>query len=194
MIGKAKTVIIADDEPILRLDLSVMLESAGFTVVGEAADGFDAIELCKKHKPDIALLDVKMPVFDGLSAASEILNNNLAGCVVFLTAYSDNILIEKAGKIGVTGYLVKPVEERLLRPTIEVAYSSRRKITKSLADAENAKQKLESKNYIDRAKAVIAKKQGISESEAYRQIQQTAMDKRITMLEIAKAVLKTENL
>lgn len=188
----AKTVVIADDEPILRLDLAAMLKSQGFSLEGEASDGFDAVELCKRLKPDIAILDVKMPVFDGLSAAYAILKDNLAGCVVLLTAYSDPDLIERAGKIGITGYLVKPVEERLLRPTLEVAYSAREKVAESSSRADEAQKKLADKNNIDRAKAVIANRQGVSESEAYRHIQRLAMNKRVTMADIAEAILEAE--
>ncbi|MEG2074767.1 MAG: response regulator, partial [Angelakisella sp.] len=115
------TAIVVDDEPITRMDLSDMLREQGFSVVGEASDGFDAIELCRSLSPDVVLMDIRMPVFDGLSASETILSEELAGCVVLLTAFSSKELVERANQIGVTGYLVKPVEERLLLPTIEVA-------------------------------------------------------------------------
>lgn len=186
----AKSIIIADDEPVFRLDVGDMLLGLGFNVLGEASDGFDAVELCKKYKPDIALLDIKMPVFDGLYAATEIMENNLADCVVFLTAYSDDELIRCANKIGVTGYLVKPVEERLLKPTIEVAFSAAERLKAIRNEAKKDKEKLFAKNIIDRAKAIIAKERNILESEAYKYIQQIAMSKRCTMKHIAEIIIK----
>ena len=114
-----RRVIIADDEPITRMDLSDMLTELGFQVVGEAADGFDAIELCRSLQPDVVLMDVKMPIFDGLSAAETILSEELAGCVVLLTAFSDRELVRRAGEAGVTGYLVKPVDAGQLRTVLE---------------------------------------------------------------------------
>ena len=116
-----KTVLIVDDEPITRMDLSDMLRELGFGVAGEAADGFDAMELCRLKRPDVVLMDVKMPIFDGLSASETILAEELAGCVVLLTAFSDPEIIRRAGAAGVTGYLVKPVDQKSLLPTIEVA-------------------------------------------------------------------------
>lgn len=192
MIETKKTVVIADDEPIVRLDIKAMLSSLGFVVVGEAKDGFDALEICKAKKPDIALLDIKMPVFDGLSAASKILENDLADCVVLLTAYSDSEFVAKANEVGVTGYLVKPIDERLIKPTLEVAYATAKKIAKSKNDAKVASEKLDAKNLIDRAKAIIAKQQNISESEAYRFIQQIAMGKRLSMKELAQIIIENK--
>ena len=120
-MSQNRTAIVVDDEPITRLDLSQLLGELGFAVVGEAADGFDAIELCRRHRPDVVLMDIKMPVFDGMTASETIIAEDLCGCVVLLTAFQDRELIDRAGRIGVTGYLVKPVEERLLLPTLEVA-------------------------------------------------------------------------
>ena len=118
-----KRVVVVDDEPITRMDLVGMLPELGFEVVGEASDGFDAIEACRAHKPDIVLMDVKMPIFDGLSAAETILQEELATCVVLLTAFCDKDIIWRANQIGVTGYLVKPIDARSILPTLEVAYS-----------------------------------------------------------------------
>lgn len=185
-----KTAFVVDDEPITRMDLSQMMEELGFTIVGTAADGFDAIELCRHHHPDVVLMDIKMPIFDGLSASETIINEDLAGCVVLLTAYCDRELIERANQIGVTGYLVKPVEERLLLPTIEVAIAQGERVRKAKQDAADALQLLEESKLINRAKALIAEEQGISESEAYRELQRLAMDKRRSIASLARALVE----
>ena len=115
-----KTVAVVEDEPITRMDICAMLEDLGFSITGEASDGFDAIELCRRTKPDIVLMDAKMPVFDGLAAAETICREDLAGCVVMLTAFSDEETVKKAAEAGVTGYLVKPIDRAALLPTIEI--------------------------------------------------------------------------
>ena len=184
-----KTAIVADDEPITRMDVRAMLEEAGYTVVGEAADGFDAVELCKQLHPSVVLMDVKMPVFDGLSAATVILRDNLAGCVVLLTAYSDKELIERANLAGVTGYLVKPIEQRYLLPAIEVAYAQSARLKDSLQEKRKMFDRYEEAKTVNRAKGILAKLKSISETEAYRELQRLAMDKRKPLLEIANAVI-----
>lgn len=184
-----KTAVVVDDEPITRMDLSEILGELDFTVVGEASDGFDAIQICRCYNPDVVLMDIKMPVFDGLGAAETIINEELAGCVVLLTAYSDKEFIEKAKQIGVTGYLVKPVEERLLLPAIEIALAQSTRYNEAKKSIRTAQKKLMEKNLLDRAKAIIAKKEKISESEAFAQIQKFSMDKRCSMAEIAKTIV-----
>ena len=184
-----KNIVIADDEPIFRMDLASTLEEQGFHVVGEASDGYDAIKLCKEFYPDIAILDVKMPIFDGLTASKKILDDNLAGAVILLTAFSDSEFVQKASSIGVTGYLLKPLEERMLKPTIEVAYSSRQNYINSIKKAEQANKKLEDKNLIDRAKNIIAKQNNILEGDAYKKMQKLAMQKRISLVELAKIII-----
>lgn len=185
-----KTAFIVDDEPITRIDLAEMLEELGFRVVGSAADGFDAIELCRKHRPDVVLMDVKMPIFDGLFASEVIVAEDLAGCVVLLTAYCDSELIERANQIGVAGYLVKPVEQRLLLPALRVAIAQGERLRAARSEAENARKQLEIGKLIDRAKSLVAAEQGISEAEAYRELQRLAMDKRCTLASLAKAVVE----
>lgn len=184
-----KTAIVVDDEPITRMDVRAMLEEIGYTVVGEAADGFDAVELCKKLRPSIVLMDVKMPVFDGLSAASVIMRDELAGCVVLLTAYSDKELIERANLAGVTGYLVKPIEQRYLLPAIEVAYAQSIRLKESLKENRKICDRYEEAKIINRAKGILAKLNTISENEAYRELQRLAMDKRKPLIEIANAII-----
>ena len=184
-----KTVIIVDDEPITRMDLSDMLLELGFDVVGEAADGFDAIELCRAKKPDVVLMDVKMPIFDGLTASETILSESLAGCVVLLTAFNDRDVIDRASKAGVTGYLVKPVDQKSLLPTIEVAYAQSRRLAESRQQTKEAENRVREERLIHKAQQYLAKQQDISETEAYRQMRKAAMDKRMTMAMLAQHIL-----
>ena len=185
-------IVIADDEPITRMDIRGMLTELGYAVVGEAADGFDAVEICKREHPDVVLMDVKMPVFDGLSAAGLIVQKGLAGCVVLLTAFNDDTIITGAAEAGVTGYLVKPVNQRLLRPTIEMAVAQSERLARSRKETEKAEKQLSDSRAIACAQAVLAKKQGISESEAYATLRRMSMEKRISMATLALAVLRQE--
>lgn len=189
----ARTAIVVDDEPIIRLDLSQMLEDLGLVVVASAADGFDAVELCRAHKPDVVLLDLNMPVFDGLSAAETILAEDLAGCVVVVTAFADAAFLERASAVGVTGYLVKPVEQRVLLPAIEVALAQSQRLRQARKAAEEAGSKLAAMRVIDRAKALLAAENNCTEAEAYRQLQKLAMEKRCSMAHIAGAVLEKQD-
>ena len=154
------TAVVVDDEPITRLDLRQMLEEMSFSVVGDAADGFDAIDLCRRHHPDVVLMDIRMPVFDGMTASETIISEDLAGCVVILTAFQDRDLIERANRIGVTGYLVKPVEERLLLPTLEVAMAQARRLREARLETAQMREKMEEQKLVGRAKAILAKKRG----------------------------------
>lgn len=183
------TAIVVDDEPITRMDLSDMLREQGFSVIGEAADGFDAIELCRSLAPDVVLMDIRMPVFDGMSASETILNEDLAGCVVLLTAFSSKELIDRANQVGVTGYLVKPIEERLLLPTIEVALAQSRRLRSMREENRAILQQIEENKLVERAKVLIAKEKGITESEAYSELRQMSMNKRCPIATLAKAVL-----
>ena len=186
------TAIVVDDEPITRLDLRQMLEEMSFSVLGDAADGFDAIELCRRHHPDVVLMDIRMPVF-GMTASETIISEDLAGCVVILTAFRDRELIEKANRIGVTGYLVKPVEERLLLPTLEVAMAQAQRLRDARRETAEMREKMEDQRVIDRAKALLAKKESIPEGDAYRRLQKLAMEKRATLAALARAVVAQES-
>ena len=185
-------VVIADDEPITRMDLAGMLKDLGMDVVGEAGDGFDAIEVCRSQKPDVVFLDVRMPVFDGFGAAETIVAEELAGCVILLTAYSDRESIERAKQVGVMGYLVKPVEQRLLLPTIEVAVSQGQRLRQSRLENQKTRRELEDSRLVQRAQTVLARQENIGESQAYKLMRQMAMDKRVPMTVIAEALLKQE--
>lgn len=181
-------VVIADDESIIRMDLKALLEEMGHAVVGEAADGQKALEMTRSLKPDVVILDIKMPVMDGLDAAKIISEEKIAP-VVLLTAYSDKDLIERAKGAGVYGYLVKPFQESDLLPAIEIAlsrYLEMHDLESTVGDLEN---KLETRKVVDRAKGILIDKYQMSESDAFRRIQQQSMNQRRSMKEIADAII-----
>ena len=188
-----RTAIVVDDEPIILMDLSQMLEELDFHVVANAQDGFDAVELCRANRPDVVLLDLEMPVFDGLSAAETIVAEDLAGCVVVVTAFADAAFLERASAAGVTGYLVKPVEQRMLLPTIEVALAQSERLRQARKAAQEAANRLAAMKVIDRAKAFLAAQNGCTEAEAYRQLQKLAMEKRCSMAQLAGAILEKQD-
>jgi AmiR/NasT family two-component response regulator len=185
----SKKIVIADDEPITRMDLREMLEAAGYNVVGEASDGFDAVALCRKHSPDLVLMDIKMPLLDGLNAAKIIQNENLASGIVLLTAYSGKEFVEKATKVGAIGYIVKPIDEKSLIPSLEVAIAKSAEIKKIKIDVEKACSKLEGRKIIEKAKGLLVQKDKITEQEAYDKIRNLSMNKRCSMGDIARAVV-----
>jgi response regulator NasT len=182
-------IVIADDEPITRMDLKEILDEAGYNVVGEASDGFDAIELCKIHKPNLVLMDIKMPLLDGINAAKIIMNEELADSVVLLTAYSGKEFISKAKEIGVLGYLVKPIDEKSLLPTVEIALANSNEIKKMKKNFEKVNEKLEARKLIEKAKGIIMKEYNIDEEKAFSKIRTLSMEKRSTMQKISKAII-----
>lgn len=184
-----KTIVIADDEPITRMDLYEILMEAGYNVVGEASDGLDAIELCRKFKPDLVLMDVKMPLLDGIKATKVILSEELANAVVLLTAYSGVDFVERAKEAGVMGYLVKPVDVKALLPAVEVAISKGKEIQSMKNDVKKAKEDVEVRKMIEKAKGILMNQYNISEEEAYTRIRKLSMDKRCSMGKIANAII-----
>lgn len=181
-------VLIADDDPIIRLDLKQMLETLNYEVVAEAEDGQQAIENAKKYSPDVCLLDVKMPVMDGIDAAAHITENGIAP-VVLITAYSDQELITRAQEAGVFGYIVKPFKPSDLSPAIEVG-RSRFEQNQALAKEVNTlEERLEARKLIEKAKGVLMNAHGLNETEAYRRIQQQSMNARKSMKEVAEAII-----
>ena len=182
-------IVIADDEPITKMDLTEMLNDAGYRVVGEAADGFDAVECCRKHRPDLALLDIKMPYLDGLSAAKIIYTEGLADTIIMLTAYDDKEFVEQAKDYGVGGYLVKPVDEKSLVPAIEVAVNCSRELKKLKKDIEKANERLESRVVVEKAKGQIMQKKNMNEQEAYEYLRKLSQIKHLSMRRIAELIL-----
>jgi AmiR/NasT family two-component response regulator len=181
-------VVIADDESIIRMDLKTLLEEMGHEVVGEAADGQKALEMTRSLRPDVVIMDIKMPVMDGLDAAKIISEEKIAP-VVLLTAYSDKDLIERAKDAGVFGYLVKPFQESDLMPAIEIALSRYLEMHDLESTVGDLEQKLETRKVIDRAKGILMDKLNMSEAEAFRRIQQQSMNQRKSMKEIAEAII-----
>jgi response regulator NasT len=181
-------VVIADDESIIRLDLKETLQRMGHSVIGEAGDGKSAIDLVRREKPDLVILDVKMPEMDGIDAAKEISSARLAP-VVLLTAYSQQDLVRRAMEAGVFGYVVKPFTESDLMPAIGVAVARFEEFSTISSQAESLSQALETRKIVDRAKGVLMDRHGLSEHEAFRRIQQQSMHTRRPMKEIAEAIL-----
>lgn len=181
-------VVIGDDESIIRMDLSEMLEDAGHTVVGEAADGVEALELVRKEKPDIVLLDIKMPRLDGIHAAKMIGHENLAP-VLLLTAYSQQDVVDKAKDSGVLGYLVKPISPTNLFPAIEIAISQFKRQQEVSKQISEMNEQMETRKAVDRAKGYIMDLYHVSEQEAYRRLQQYSMKNRKSLRAVADAVI-----
>lgn len=181
-------VLIAEDEPIVRMDIKELLEGQGYEVVGEAADGQIAIDLARKLKPDVIIMDIRMPNLDGIEAAKILTQEEIAP-IIFLTAYSDKELVEKAKEVGVIAYIVKPFKESDLFPAIEIAIARFREfqlLRKEVADLKDA---LETRKLVDRAKGLLMDREGLKEHEAFRLIQKASMDKRKPMKEIAQAII-----
>ncbi len=187
-------VVIADDDVITRLDIKEALEFQGYEVVGEATDGIDAVELCSSLEPDVVLLDVKMPVMDGLTAAKLISESQKGIAIIMMTAYNDKQFVEKAGEFGALGYLVKPVDERSLTPTIEIARRRLKELTDLKKAVSEQEKKLEERKIIDKAKGILIKNNSISEDEAYKYLRTISMNKRKTIVEVAKIIIDTESM
>jgi response regulator NasT len=181
-------VVIAEDEALIRLDLKEMLEEEGYSVVGEAGDGETAVKLAEEHHPDLVILDVKMPILDGISAAERIAKERLAP-VLMLTAFSQRELVERARDAGAMAYLVKPFSKSDLVPAIEMAVSRFTEMRALDAEIADLSLRLETRKLVDRAKSVLQTKYGLSEPAAFRWIQKTSMDRRMTMQAVAQAVI-----
>ena len=184
----APRVIVAEDEAIIRMDLIEMLHEAGYNVIGEAANGREAISLARHLKPDLAILDVKMPEIDGISAAELIVSEKLAA-VLMLTAFSQRELVERARDAGAMAYLVKPFSISDLTPAIEMALGRYAQIQALEAEVGELGERLEARKLVDRAKGVLMANLGISEPEAFKWIQKAAMDQRSSMSAVSEGVL-----
>jgi len=184
----ARRILIADDEPLIRLDLREMLTTLGYNVVGEASDGATAVRLAREQQPDLVLMDIKMPELDGLEAARILTAENIAP-VVLLTAYSQKELVERAQQAGVVGYLVKPFRDSDIQPAIEVALARFEEFRAVRDQVQTLEESLETRKIVDRAKGVLMDAQGLKEADAFRRIQKLSMDSRKSMREVAEAVL-----
>ncbi|MFI1307308.1 ANTAR domain-containing response regulator [Streptomyces sioyaensis] len=182
-------VVIAEDEALIRLDLKEMLEEEGYTVVGEAGDGQTAVELAREHRPDLVILDVKMPVLDGISAAEVICEESIAP-VLMLTAFSQRELVERARDAGAMAYLVKPFSKTDVVPAIEMAVSRFTELKTLEKEVEDLTQRLETRKLVDRAKSILQTQYGLTEPAAFRWIQKTSMDRRLSMQQVAEAVIE----
>ena len=186
-------IVLADDESIIRLDLKEMLMSLGYVVVGEAGDGRSAVNLARELRPDLVMMDIKMPDLDGIDAARILTEENIAP-VLLLTAYSQHELVERAKEAGVVGYIVKPFRESDLAPAIEVALARYREYQSLSANLTDVQETLETRKAVDRAKGLLMDTQGLKEAEAFRKIQRLSMNTRKTMREVAEAILLAHEL
>jgi len=181
-------VIIADDESIIRMDLKEMLSQLGYLVVGEAGDGLSAVNLARELKPDLVIMDIKMPDLDGIAAAKVLTEERIAP-VLLLTAFSQAELVEGAKEAGVVGYIVKPFRESELVPAIEVALSRFKEFRMLERETQGLRETLETRKLVERAKGILMDTQSLKEAEAFRKIQKLSMNTRKSMREIAEAIL-----
>jgi AmiR/NasT family two-component response regulator len=181
-------VLIAEDEALIRLDLKEMLQEEGYEVCGEAGDGESAVRLAHELRPDLVVLDVKMPVLDGISAAEQVVAARIAP-VVILTAFSQRDLVERAREAGAMAYLVKPFQKKDLLPTIEMAVARFAEVVALEGEVADLAGRLEARKLVDRAKSVLQTDHGMSEPEAFRWVQRTSMDRRQSMRVVAQAVV-----
>ncbi|WP_226346150.1 ANTAR domain-containing response regulator [Agilicoccus flavus] len=187
--GAGRTrVVVAEDEALIRLDLAEMLGEAGYDVVDQVGDGAAAVEAVREHRPDLVIMDVKMPKLDGISAAEEIGRERIAP-VVMLTAFSDRELVERARDAGVMAYVVKPFTIDDLRPAIDIARSRWAEVVALEAEIADLGERLETRKAVDRAKGILMSQLKLSEKDAFRWIQKTAMDRRLGMRQVAEAVI-----
>ncbi|MDR0880712.1 MAG: response regulator [Clostridioides sp.] len=184
-----RNILLVDDDPLIRGDLKYMLLDRGFNIIGEASDGFEAVEECKRNNPDLVILDIDMPLMDGLKAGKIINKENLAGGILLLTSYDGDEYIEKAKSIGAFGYIVKSLNVNTIIPTIEMCLSKVEEFEKMKKDLNDVNTKLTDRKIIEKAKGILIKEYGITEEDAYSQIRKLSMDKRSSMVEISKSII-----
>lgn len=184
-------ILLADDEALIRLDLREMLTEAGHEIIGEAANGQEAVQLAQELRPDIVIMDVKMPVMDGLTAAQQITETGIAP-VLLLTAYSQQDIIARATEAGVIAYLVKPVREQQLFPAVEIAVSRFRAWQELGRELDELKESLATRKLVDRAKGILMAAHQMTEQEAYRKMQQFSMAKRISLKKLAEEIIAAD--
>lgn len=184
-----RTIVIVDDEPITRMDTREILEANGYDVVGEASDGFEAIEVCKKYNPSLVLMDIDMPLLDGIKASKVLTREKLVGGIILLTAFEDKKYIEMAKEVGAFGYMIKPVNEKVFIPTVEMCLSKAEEFDELKKDFDKINNKLNDRKLIEKAKGILVKQLKSTEDEAYNRIRKLSMDRRTTMAEIAKIII-----
>ena len=183
-----RRIVVAEDEAVIRLDIVEMLREVGYDVVGEAADGESAIRLAEELRPDIVVMDIKMPVLDGITAAERIAKARIAP-VVLLTAFSQKELVERARDAGAMAYVVKPFTAGDLIPSLEIALSRHAEITSLESEIADLSDRFETRKLVERAKSLLMTNMGLNEPDAFRWIQKTSMDRRLTMREVAETIL-----
>jgi len=181
-------IVVAEDEALIRLDLAEMLAELGYDVVGQASDGEQAVALVHEHRPDVVIMDVKMPVLDGISAAEQIGKERIAP-VIMLTAFSQKELVERARDAGVMAYIVKPFTQADLAPAVDIATSRWAELKALEGEIADLGERLETRKAVDRAKGILMTRLKLNEADAFRWIQKTAMDRRLGMREVADAVI-----
>ncbi|WP_437435000.1 ANTAR domain-containing response regulator [Brevibacillus brevis] len=184
-------IMVVDDEPIIRMDLREMLENEGYLVVAEAKNGEEAVEQAHRHKPDLIIMDVKMPVLNGIKASS-IIRSFSDSSILLLTAYSQKELVQDARKAGVTAYLVKPVSEDDLIPAVEIALSQKEKVVSLKKDINDLKQKIEDRKAVEKAKGKLMSALSLEEDAAYKWMQQVSMQRRVPLVKLAEEILSGE--
>lgn len=182
-------IVIVDDEPLTRMDIRDIVEQAGYQVVGEGSDGFEAIDICQKETPDLVIMDIRMPILDGLKAGKKILADHLTRSIVYLSAYSDEEDTDTASRIGAVGYLVKPLSERSLLTTIQVGLASGKRDQELSQKVDDLDTKLAQRKVIERAKGILMEQNNLTEDAAYKMLRNLSMSKRQTMNQIAELIV-----
>ena len=186
-------VIVAEDETIIRMDLVERLQASGYQVVGEAGDGESAVQMARELRPDIVIMDIRMPETDGIEAARRLTTERVAP-VVLVTSYSDKHLIDQAGEAGAIGYVLKPLQDNELESAIEIAMSRHREFQAISDEAEDLRDQLEARKAVERAKGLLMVRLGLEEPEAFKRIQKLSMDRRKPMREVAEAIILSEEI
>lgn len=186
--AKKRTVIVAEDESLIRMDIVETLREHGFDVIAEAADGEQAVKLVTEHKPDLLVMDIKMPNMDGITAAEKLASSKTP--IVLLTAFSQKELVDRASEAGAMAYVVKPFTPNDLLPAIEIALSRHAQLTALESEISDLNERFETRKLVDRAKGLLNEKMNLTEPEAFRWIQKASMDRRLTMQEVAITVIE----